>query len=497
LTGADLTTVPDGAGRLGLRDWWRRWAGLRHRVMVAFAVGGLLLSTVLATSTFLIARGYLLDQRERSAVRQAYAEASYVRDGLLTAQTSPSEIIGDISPRSGARVLVRYHARWYSSDLVDASTEVPAGVVSAVVGGAPAFSWTRIGGEPAVVTGVPLPAVDAQFYEIASVSELDRTLAVLRSVLIVVALVTSVAAVVVGRYVARRVVRPLDDVAAAATAIAAGRMDTRLAPTRDPDLLAIVGSFNTMVDALAARIEREVRFTADVSHELRSPMTTLVTGVELLVARRADLPERSRVALDLVDRELGRFQATLDDLLELARLDASSPDGRSRTRTGLVDLVRHVLSDAGRDASLLYVDDVRCRSAIITVERPRIERAVLNLLDNADSYGGGPTRVGVRCDASSGYISVDDEGPGVPEEERGRIFARFARGDGSRGSKGGTGLGLSIVLESVRRDGGSVWCTSSPVGGARFVIRLPLEPVPLDARVAPAIGRPLTTGSAS
>lgn len=468
----------------GLRGQWRRRAGLRHRAMIAFAIGAMLLSAVLTVSTYLIARSYLLDQRERSAVRQAYAEASYVREGLLTAGADPSKIVNDISPRSGARVLLFYDGRWLSSDLTDASAEVPARVVGVVRGGNPTFAWTRVNDAPALVVGVPLPAIGGQFYEIAGLAELDRTLRVLRTVLLGVGIVTSLAAAVVGRYVARRVLRPLDDVAAAATAIAAGRMDTRLAPTLDPDLVAIVGSFNTMVDALGARIDREARFTADVSHELRSPMTTLLTGVELLQQRRQGLDDRSRVALDLVSRELGRFSATLDDLLELARLDASSPDeAQARTPTNLVDLVAHVLSDAGRDPQLLHVDEPRSRRAVVLVERPRMERAVLNLLNNADRYGDGPIRVGVRSDAAHGYVSVDDDGPGVPESQRERIFARFARGEGSRGSTGGTGLGLSIVLETVRRDGGTAWCTSAPGGGARFVLRLPLLPEPAPAEL--------------
>jgi two-component system sensor histidine kinase MtrB len=462
-----------------LRSHWRRLAGLRQRAMIAFAVGAMLLSTVLTVSTYLIARTYLLDQRERSAVREAYSDASYVRENLLTAGADVNKIIGDIPSRTGTKVLLYYHGRWRSSDLTDARSEVPVGVVATVRSGSPAFAWTAVKGRPAVLVGVPLPAIQAQFYDITAVPDLDRTLRILRTVLLSVGVVTSLLAAVVGRYVARRVLRPLDDVAAAASAIAAGSMGTRLAATTDPDLVAIVASFNTMVEALAARIEREARFTADVSHELRSPMTTLVMGMELLNSRRDSLDDRSRLTLDLVTRELGRFTATLDDLLELARLDSSSPDElRARTPTGLVDLVGHVLVDAGRDPGLLHVDSPRSRAASVMVERPRMERAVLNLLNNADRYGGGPIRVGVRSDADFGYISVDDDGPGVPEAERERIFSRFARGDGSRGSTGGTGLGLSIVLESVRQDGGTAWCTSAPGGGARFMIRLPLLPEP-------------------
>jgi signal transduction histidine kinase len=275
--------------------------------------------------------------------------------------------------------------------------------------------------------------------------------------------------------------RPLDQVATAASAIAAGKIDTRVTGTTDPDLVAIVGSFNTMVDALASRIERETRFTADVSHELRSPLTALVTGVELLAAHREDLPERSRGALDIVARELDRFQRTLEDLLQLARLDTDNPaEIGDRTETDLRELVRHLLHDHGRDREAIP-DAVATGSetapVVVQVNRRQVERALLNLIDNADRYGGGLRRIDVTSDGTDAYVFVDDHGPGVPADQREHIFARFARGAAPRGSGPGTGLGLSIVAQTMKQHGGDAWCTDPPEDlGARFVIRLPLLP---------------------
>lgn len=463
-----------------LRRRRQRRLGLRARALAAFAVGGLVVSAVLTSATYLISRGYLVGQREASALRQAFADASFVRDGLLTAGSSPGDVIGDISPRAGSRVLVHVDGQWYSSDLADTRSELPSSLLAAVAGGSPAQAWVSVAGQPMIVTGSPLPAVGAEFYEVSTAEELDRTLAVLRAVLLTVGVATAVGAAVLGRYVARRVLQPLDEVAAAAAAIAAGRMDTRLSGTEDPDLVAIVASFNTMVDALAARIDRETRFTADVSHELRSPLTTLVTGVELLCARRDQLPQRSQQALDLVSRELDRFQRTLEDLLELARFDADTGTGQdTRTESDIVALVRQVIADSGRDAGLL---EVRARTGslssaepmIVRVNRRQIERAFSNLLENAERHGAGITSVQLTQDDDSVYLTVDDAGPGVPPEERERIFARFARTPASRGSTQGTGLGLSLVAETAHRHQGSVWCTQNPHDGARFVLRLPL-----------------------
>jgi len=220
-------------------------------------------------------------------------------------------------------------------------------------------------------------------------------------------------------------------------------------------------------------------FVANVSHELRTPLTALVTSVEVLQRRRHELTERSRQALDLIDRDLHRFQRALEDLLELGRLESGAA-GSVLTTVDLPDLVRHALESSGRQADLLTVN-ARAGDTQVTVDKARISRALVNLFENADRHGGGLTAVSVS--ASDGYVevAVDDEGPGVPPADRDRIFDRFVRG-GSRGSLPGTGLGLSLVAETVRAHDGHTWCGSGPHGpGARFVIRLPAASSPRDA----------------
>jgi signal transduction histidine kinase len=322
------------------------------------------------------------------------------------------------------------------------------------------------------MVGVPLPAVDAEFFEIASTPELARTLDTLRVVLTAFAVATALAGAVLGRYAARRVVAPLDNVAGAAARIAGGALDTRLATTEDPDLATIVGSFNSMVDAVHERIERDARFAADVSHELRSPLTALVTGVEVLQRRRNDLPERSQRALDLIDRDLRRFQRALEDLLELGRLEAGAA-GSVKTTVDARDLVRHALEASGRPAELMSVPDQAPRTRV-SVDKSQLQRALVNLFENADRHGGGLTGVSVTGTPTGVLIGVEDRGPGVATADRERIFERFVRG-GSRGSLPGTGLGLSLVAETIRAHGGAVWCGPGPDGvGARFTVRLPV-----------------------
>jgi two-component system, OmpR family, sensor histidine kinase MtrB len=443
--------------------------GLRGTVTLSFAAGGLALSTLLSVGTYLVARSYLVEQRQQAAIGQAFADASFVRDGLLTAGRPVGEVLGTTSPPADAVVFVRSGGEWFSTSLTQRSDVVPSSLQEAVEGGDIGLVWSDMDGEPAVVVGVPVPAVRAQFYEISPAAELQRTLSTLATVLAAFALLTTVAGALLGRWASRRVLAPLDTVAGAAARIAGGDLGTRLPTTEDPELVTIIGSFNAMVDALAERIERDARFTADVSHELRSPLTALTTSVQLLQSRQADLPERSQQALDLVVRELGRFRAALEDLLELGRLDAGTAQ-EVRYVVEARELVEQALEASGRPPTLLHPDDAG--PLTVRVAKGQLHRALVNLFDNADLHGDGLE--GVRLSSDGGYvvIDVDDAGPGVLPADRERIFERFVRG-GSRGSLPGTGLGLSLVAETLRAHGGSVLCGDSPAGGSRFRVRLP------------------------
>ncbi|GLY14859.1 HAMP domain-containing histidine kinase [Kineosporia rhizophila] len=460
----------------------RRRSGLRMRTALAFGAGAVAVAMVLAGATLLIAREYLLEQRRQSASRQAYADAAVLRERLLTAGVSPAEAVGDLAPREGTYVLLRVGLEWYSSALAPGNQDLPLSLRTLVVEGQPGFAWATVGGQRSIVVGTPLPAVDAAVFEVSSVDELDDTLDVLRTVMLLVASVCAVGAAMLGWVVAGRVVRPLDRVAETATAIAGGRTATRLPPTSDPELVGIVGSFNAMVDALASRIERESRFTADVSHELRTPLTALTTSVHALTTQRRHLPERSHQLLDVIDTEVQRLRNTVEDLLELARMDAgTSPVDLTTTR--LDELARFALAESGRSESLLHLDHGPERAPDdleVLADRRSIGRALMNLVDNAERHGGGCTSVTLRFTGLTAEIVVDDAGPGVAEADRERIFERFARADGTGRTKTGSGLGLSLVAETAERHGGAVWCEDAPGGGARFVLVLPRRAKPAE-----------------
>jgi signal transduction histidine kinase len=445
--------------------------GLQARIVGGFAAGTLLVSAVLVVTTWLLARGYLLDQRERSLTRQAFADATLLSSRLETAGTEVGDLLGEMLPSGGSEVVVRSGSSWYSSSLDVGARDVPADLQRLVESGEAGTVRVDTPSGPALLVGIPVPAAGVDSNERSPLTELQMVLRTLAVVLGAGALAATVAGGAFGAWASRRAVSPLEQVAGAATRIAGGELTTRLPATDAPDLVAIVGAFNSMVDALAARIERDARFVGDVSHELRSPLTSVVTSVEVLAARREELSARSQQALALVQRELGRFRRMLDDLLELARIDgAPAPEiGRTVSLTGLV---REVLTTSGRPAGLLTADPEQ--ETTVLGDKTALERAVSNLLENADRHAGGPCSVSVHRRDDAVVVIVDDDGPGVPQEDRDRVFERFTRGPrAARRSLPGVGLGLAIVAETAAQHGGAAWVADAPSGGARFTLSLP------------------------
>jgi two-component system, OmpR family, sensor histidine kinase MtrB len=248
-----------------------------------------------------------------------------------------------------------------------------------------------------------------------------------------------------------------------------------------------------MAAALQLRVERDARFASDVSHELRSPLMTLSASIEVLQARRDDMPERAATALDLLVADVARFQNLVEDLLEISRFDAGAVR-LVREDLLVAEFVRQAVSVSSvRDAPVKVSE--KAESLLIKADKRRLARVVANLIDNARIHGAPATGAdddptfGVEVEVSEPpgdpdpvahvWISVSDHGPGVPREERPFVFERFSRGGGAgrRGSMEGAGLGLALVDEHVRLHGGRVWVEDRVDGepGARFIIELPAE----------------------
>lgn len=485
---------------------WTR-LGLRARVTVIFGLGALLLSVGLGCLSFFTIRHVLVGERESAALHQAYTNAqnvrTYVQGGAPIDQILSTADSGTTGSHSHS--VLDLHGKWYARTLSVARSAIPASLQIVVRSGTAGTQTYVSNGDPEIAVGVPIPAIGAAYYEVFDLTDLAHTLRVLALALFGAGLVTTVFGAVLGRWASGRSLRPLTGVSKAAVAIAGGQLDTRLAETSgDPDLAGLTGSFNRMVDQLQERIEREVRFTSDVSHELRSPLTTLAASVAVIEARAEELTPSGRRALELLSADLRRFQRMVGDLLEMSRSDTGSADVPLE-EVDPAELVRHAVAaalrslppvlpgaarespagpGAGGGAGGLEVQvSPEVAGTRLSVDKRRFERVMTNLLENAAIYGGGATVV--RVDAGppvnghprSVRVSIEDAGPGLPPAERSRVFERFYRGQAAfrRGAGTGTGLGLALVAEHVRLHGGKVWAEEAEGGGARFTVELPAD----------------------
>jgi len=453
---------------------------LRRRILLTITVGSLFLSMFLAITTYSLARSNLLAERTDAAINTSQRNAQGMERDLRSLPAT-TEVAAASLARVGVQdYLIWYNNAWTGGAATFQNPSVPPELIRAVIdNGESASQIIEIGDQLSVVVGWDIPGVGS-YFEAFSLEETNSTLSSVRLSLMLAAAISTGLAAVLGIFAARRAVRPVATAAQAASAIAGGRLDTRLESSDDPDLRILTESFNDMAEALQARVERDARFASDVSHELRSPLMTLAASIEVMEARRDELPERSQSALDLLSGDVTRFQGLVEDLLEISRFDAGA------IRLHLEELlaaefVRQAVAVSSLPETPIRVSE-RAEVALIRGDRRRLARVIANLIDNARAYGGD--RVGVSIDVinpadepiSHILIAVVDNGPGVPEEERQLIFERFARGGGAgrRMDSDGAGLGLSLVDEHVRMHGGRVWVEDRLDGnsGARFVIEL-------------------------
>lgn len=450
--------------------------GLRARATVAWAAIALCLAVGLALLGYQLTRTELVSDREGRASAQAYLNGRVLRSALRSNEPDVAQLLSALEGNAGSQAVTLFDGEWYAGSVGASPDQLPESLTAVVESGSAGRQLTTVGGVPHVVVGVPIAEVDADYYEFVSLEDVEDLLSNLAVGLAVGAAAATVAAALAGWYASGRVLRPLRRMSEATTAIADGRFDARLDEMGDPDLEPLQRSFNRMADAVEQRIEREHRFTSDVSHELRSPLAAMMSAIS--IARRSrNRGDEGTVndALDHLELRTEAFHQLVVDLLEISRADA----GQTELELEAVELqpmLEAVVAMTGVDGCLIEI--APDAPATITADKRRLGRMVVNLLENAERYAGGATRIAVDRQDGRLQIVVEDEGPGVPEHERHHIFGRFARGEQARnGSANGTGLGLALVEEHARLHGGGVTVESSESGGARFVIDLPIPEV--------------------
>ena len=325
---------------------------------------------------------------------------------------------------------------------------------------------------------VTTPAGPRKVLAISRVGPITQSIdGVVRSLLIGTPLLTVFVALLTW-FAVDRALRPIEAIRRRAEAISHSTLAERLPPPKTGDEVErLTNTLNAMLDRIDQGARRQREFVSDASHELRTPLAAMRADIEVSLTHLGDWPA---VAARLLD-DHRRIERLTSDLLMLARSDdaAVSP---------LAEGVRFDELVAGELVAVSRAElDVHLEPVAVTGVVPELVRLVRNLLDNADRHAA--SRVAVRLSASDGSVVlvVDDDGPGVPEAQRERVFDRFYRLDSSRArTSGGTGLGLAIVRRVAQGHGGDAVIRTAPLGGARFEVRLPVRrPAPAAASRTP------------
>lgn len=303
--------------------------------------------------------------------------------------------------------------------------------------------------------------------------EVEGVLGDLRRQLVVASVLGVLLAAALGTVVARRAVRPVEQLTALAEQVAATQdLSRRIASERTDEVGRLAAAFDRMLGELEQARDAQEQLVADASHELRTPLTSLRTNIETLAHLERLPTEDRRGLIDDVVGQLDEFGTLVSSLVELAR--GARPVGDA-AHLRLDTLVARAVDRVPRDDARIHLDVV---PVTIVGDGPRLERAVTDVLENARKYApGADVEVAVHAD---GRIVVRDHGPGVPVEDQPRVFDRFHRAAAAR-SAPGSGLGLAIVRQVVESHGGHVEVEDAPGGGARFILHLP--PIDDDAVV--------------
>jgi len=313
-------------------------------------------------------------------------------------------------------------------------------------------------------------------------TEVDRLLRHLRLILALLDIGGIALAALLGRLVAGAAVLPVKRLTQATEHVTRTQdLSQRIAPVGEDEIGRLATSFNAMLDALErsmsaldASVHAQRQLVADASHELRTPVTSLRTNIEILQqAHDMDPDERQRLLADVVE-QIGELTLLMNDLIDLAR----GEEPRADTEDTRLDLMVSEVAERTRRRAPATPFLLNLAPTILPGVPARLERAVANLLDNAVKYS--PPDEPVEIELHGQELTVRDHGPGISAEDLAHVFDRFYRGAEARG-RPGSGLGLAIVRQVVRQHGGSVTAERAPGGGTLMRLRLPgAEPVEED-----------------
>lgn len=316
-------------------------------------------------------------------------------------------------------------------------------------------------------------------YLMSSVSDIDMTIKYIQTSLIVFSVLISILVGLLSLGISYIVTAPMDEFINAAKEISKGNFSVRLKVKGRSEMAQMAETLNYMCSELETLDERRKKFVSDASHELKTPLATIKLICDSLVTQEEpDMQVVKEFLGDLSD-EVDRLTRVIERLLALTKLDSGNTTAKFESVDIVVMLgtiVRKLTATADAKEIVLYAELDEENAQPLMLDYDKMWEAIYNIVDNAIKYSpeGGFVRVSLVFETDKAVVRVEDNGPGIPEEESERIFERFYRLDDSRArDTGGTGLGLAIAREAVIMHGGTIFVEGSEGIGSIFTIELP------------------------
>ena len=465
----------------------RLWGTLAFRLTAGYALAGLFLVVFATASLYIV----LVSELEKSTDLFLEDKVHVLRTMLRDRPDDWDALREEVELESAARRYEQFYIRLLDehntpllmtpgmSDQVDLAQLAsqtrnhPVGNIRMKGRDGQSFRVTSASapvGSPATQTDTIQIAID--------ISQKDQLLARYRFWFWAMLLASFAIFPVVGYKIARHGIRPVEEMATTARHISSTNLRERILPEGYPfELASLASTFNEMLDRLEESFERLSRFSADIAHDLRTPVNNIRGEAEVALSRTRSANEYRDVIESFLE-EAVRLSALIGDLLFLARAESPLMHlRRERVDVGeLLGGVQEYYEASAADRGVSLTTAVSDQPVIAELDRTLLQRAVGNLISNAlaNTPPGGAVVLGTNTGASTIHIEVSDTGVGIPAEALPRVFDRFYRVDSSRTqSSGGTGLGLAIVLSIAQLHGGNVEISSQPGQGTRVTLHVP------------------------
>ena len=439
-------------------------------------------TAVTVAATFSTA-SYVVERSEQRQLDEALRAEAYLEAGEIALQRGTLHVNNRGGPEADDIGRLKKFAVLYEEDgrVVDKTFTFAKGAPALPTVSHPPGSAFDFWYGPEHLRGVfvGVPEHERQVLLLAAPrSDMEKDNDFLRQVMLVAALLSIGFTVLVTWRVVRRLTRGHEEIAEAARKVAAGDLGARVALSAgDDEVVQLARDVDEMVRRLGILVEGQQRFVAHAAHELRSPLTALYGELQLALRRSRTADEYKSSIEEALD-SARRLKALAEDLLALARIGAEREP--PRTPVALDEVAKNAASwvahEALRRNVVLAIDT---DSSTVLGHAIDLERLFRNLLDNAVRHcpEGGHVWLEAKSDGKSVHLSVSDDGPGVPLEDREKVFEAFFRAASERRRDDGSGLGLAIVREIARVHGGDVRVEDGPDGkGARFLATLPAAP---------------------